>query len=320
MTFDLRFPGSASTRAPKPAGVRTPRVSVGMPVYNGERFAAEAIDSILRQTFADFELIISDNSSTDRTEHICRAYAARDRRVSYFRSAENVGAARNVRRVFELSSAPYFKWAFHDDICEPRFLETCVAVLDRSPSVVLCHPRSAFIDEHGRFLREHNVGCDLRSPLPSDRARQYLLECSNAFHPVFGLIRRTALERTSLIAPYINSDLVLILQLALQGEVHEVADQLFLCRDFPGRTNRRYNTYAEMVAWHDPAKKSRWQFPCWRVAWELARSIGRAKLAPREAAACYWALLKWCRWGYKHYIREIIYAGRAIGPRTFAAR
>ncbi len=290
-----------------------------MPVYNGERFVAEAIDSVLRQTYSDFELIISDNASTDRTEDICRAYAAEDKRVKYYRNSENVGASRNVRRVFELSCAPFFKWTHHDDICGPRFLEKCVSVLDQFPNVVLCHPRSAFIDEHGTILREHNVSCDLRSPRPSDRARQYILESIYAFHPVFGLIRRAALEKTSLVAPYINSDLVLILQLALLGEICEIPDQLYFCRDHSERTNRRYRTYAELVAWHDPSKRSRWQFPRWRVALELARSINRAKLEPREAVACYWALLKRCRWEYKGYIREIIYAGREIGPRTFWA-
>jgi hypothetical protein len=123
------------------------------------------------------------------------------------------------------------------------------------------------------------------------------------------------LEKTSLIAPYINSDLVLILQLALLGEIYEVSDQLFFCRDYSGRTNRRFRTYAELIAWHDPSKGSRWQFPVWRVAAELARSIYRAKLEPREAVSCYWTLLKWCRWNYKAYIHEIIHAGRDTGPR-----
>lgn len=318
MTFHSQSLGSERTPAPMPTTAHTPRVSIGMPVYNGERFVAEAIDSVLQQTYSDFELIICDNASTDRTEEICRAYASKDPRVRYYRNSQNIGAGGNVQRVFELSNAPYFKWAFHDDICGPRFLEKCVPVLDQCPNVVLCHPRSAFIDEHGKFLREHTVTCNLRSASPSDRARQYLLESTSAYHPVFGLIRKIALEKTSLIAPYINSDLVLILQLALLGEIYEVSDQLVFFRDHSGRTNRRFQTYAEMVSWHDPSKRSRWQFPRWRVVLELARSINHARLDPRGAVDCYWALLKWCRWDYKGYIREIIYAGRSIGPRTFA--
>ena len=107
-----------------------PRVSIGMPVFNGENYLAEALDSLLTQTFSDFELIISDNASTDKTEEICRAYAVRDQRIRYFRNQENLGASRNYNRVFELSSGEYFKWAAHDDLCAPEFLGRCVDVLD----------------------------------------------------------------------------------------------------------------------------------------------------------------------------------------------
>lgn len=296
-----------------------PRISVGLPVYNGERFVAEAIDSVLQQTYSDFELIISDNASTDRTEEICRAYVSQDQRVKYYRSAENVGAARNIRHVFERSSAPYFKWLCHDDTCGPRFLEKCVTVLDECPNVVVCHSRSAFIDEQGNFLREHNVGCHLQSSRPSDRARQYILQSTDSYHAVYGLIRKAALKKTSLLAPYVNSDVVLILQLALLGEIYEVSDVLLFFRDHLDRTNHRFKTYAEIVSWHDPSKQSRWQFPRWRVMLELARSISRTGLEIKGAVDCYWALLKWCRWNYKGYMQEIVYAGRSIGPRTFSS-
>src|SRR3712207_6191103 len=113
---------------------QSPKVSIGLPVYNGEKFIREAIDSILNQTFEDFELIISDNASTDETAAICQTYAAQDRRVRYFRNLENIGAAGNHNRVFEAASGKYFKWAAHDDLCGPNFVAECVNVLDRDPS------------------------------------------------------------------------------------------------------------------------------------------------------------------------------------------
>jgi glycosyltransferase involved in cell wall biosynthesis len=122
--------------------MRTPRVSIGLPVYNGENYLAETLDSILAQTFTDFEVIISDNASTDRTETICRQYAAQDRRIRYLRNTSNLGAAKNYNRVFELSQGEYFKWNGHDDPLAPVFLERCVAVLDRHPGVVLCFARN----------------------------------------------------------------------------------------------------------------------------------------------------------------------------------
>jgi glycosyltransferase involved in cell wall biosynthesis len=115
-----------------------PRVSIGLPVYNGERFLKDALDSILSQTYRDFELIISDNASSDHTEEICRRYAARDERVRYYRYDNNVGAARNFNRVFQLSRGEYFKWAAHDDICSPGFLQRCVKILDSDTAVVVC--------------------------------------------------------------------------------------------------------------------------------------------------------------------------------------
>src|SRR5687767_6137887 len=106
-----------------------PALSIGLPVYNGERYLREAIGSILSQDFTDFELIISDNASTDGTAAICAFYAARDARIRYHRSETNLGAAPNHRRVFELARAPFFKWAAHDDSGSPQLLERCVQTM-----------------------------------------------------------------------------------------------------------------------------------------------------------------------------------------------
>ena len=104
-----------------------------MPVYNGQNYIVQALDSLLSQTYSDFELIISDNASTDSTQDICKDYASRDARISYVRQVENLGAIPNFNRVFELSRGQYFKWASHDDLCEPTCLERCVEVLEHQP-------------------------------------------------------------------------------------------------------------------------------------------------------------------------------------------
>jgi len=126
-----------------------PRVSIGVPVYNGESYLACALDSMLGQTYGDFELIISDNASTDRTPEICRQYAARDPRVRYLREEQNRGLAWNFNRVVEVSRGDYFKWAAYDDVCAPSFLARTVEVLDNDPHVILATSVAALIDAQG---------------------------------------------------------------------------------------------------------------------------------------------------------------------------
>ena len=136
-------------RCPSSDDAVTPAVSIGLPVYNGEAHLAEALDSLLAQTFSDFELIISDNASTDRTAEICRAYAARDPRIRYTRQEQNRGAAWNYNRVFALASGRYFKWFSHDDLCSQNYFERCVEILERDPAVVLSYGKTTLVDESG---------------------------------------------------------------------------------------------------------------------------------------------------------------------------
>ncbi len=147
-----------------------PRVSIGLPVYNGENYLKDAIDSILSQTFTDFELIISDNASTDRTQDICQAYAVKDPRIRYYRIKQNQGAARNFNRVFELSLGGFFKWAAHDDIIASDYISKCVEVLDKDESIVLCNSKVKFINNYGKIIEDYNISSDkTNSQKPQDR-------------------------------------------------------------------------------------------------------------------------------------------------------
>ena len=132
--------------------ISQPRVSIGLPIYNAEQFLEETLRSLLSQTVPDFELIITDNASTDNTQNICQAYAARDDRIRYYRNEQNIGCDPNFNRVFSLSRGKYFKWAAFDDVCAPNFLEVCLEVLDNEPQVILCYPKTKLIDLEGKFL------------------------------------------------------------------------------------------------------------------------------------------------------------------------
>jgi glycosyltransferase involved in cell wall biosynthesis len=284
-----------------------PRVSIGMPVYNGEGFLKEALDSILAQTFQDFELIISDNASSDRTQEICRAYAAQDRRIRYYRNEENLGAAWNYNRVFKLAGGEYFKWAAHDDLCAPEYLERCVEVLDRNPAVVLCYSRTAIIDDQGRHTQYYSDGLDLRSSRPDERyvgfhrRFRFFGKCN----AIFGVIRTSALKLTPLIGNYTSSDKILLGELALLGEFWEIPDHLFFRRDHPQMSVRANPRIEERAVWFDPSNRGKIQLPRWRWLFEYVSSIRRVRMSWYEKTRCYAQMGQWVVWNWSKLKDEL---------------
>src|SRR5262245_7900591 len=213
-------------------GNRIPRVSIGMPVRNGQRFIREAIDSLLAQTFGDFELIICDNASTDQTEMICRDYQTRDPRVRYFRNQEDLGPAGNHNKCFNLSRGQYFKWHAHDDVCDPTYLARCVEVLDGDPNVVIAYPGTLIIDESGRPIDEYKFRLATDRPSVSRRFAELVLVNHRKHRAVeiFGLMRVSALLQTPLEGAYARGDSVLLARMALLGRFVELPERLFLSR------------------------------------------------------------------------------------------
>jgi glycosyltransferase involved in cell wall biosynthesis len=237
------------------------RVSIGMPVYNGEQFIAEAIDSILAQSFRDFELLISDNASTDATQQICERYAEREPRIHYSRLPENLGAARNYNRVFEMSSGTYFKWAAHDDILHPDFIKRCVRAfesLETPPALI--YPQGEFIDATGKTIgQDHNsMNADSRWPARRVLKLFQILQDKPMVTAVFGLFRRDILNRTSLIGSFVSSDYVLLLQAALLGNIIQLnGDPLFQRRIHANMSRKANVTDEEVLRWFDPSAVSR---------------------------------------------------------------
>lgn len=267
-----------------------PRVSVGMPVYNGERYLELAIASILGQDLTDFELIISDNASTDGTEGICRRFAAADSRIRYARNSVNLGAAANYNTVFHMARARYFKWASHDDVCAPALLRRCVDVLDNSPpTVALCYPKTLLIDENGRELGSYEDRMDVRFAKPHQRLFHVLkhLEMCNV---VFGVIRTDVLRHTRLIGGYQSSDMVLLAELSLLGEFWEVPERLFMRRRHAEASVAANPKPVQRALWFDPANAKRRvlpRLPKLRLAMEHIRGITCAPITDCERLRCY---------------------------------
>ena len=265
-----------------------PRVSIGVPVYNGERYIAETLDSLLAQTFEDFELIICDNASTDRTEQICRTYAESDARIRYVRNAENFGAARNYRRAFELSSGEYFRWANCDDLFAPEGLARCVAVLDREPSVVLTYPKTKLVDERGGVVSEYEDGLHLQSPKASERFA-LLFSKMRLVNVIYGLMRANVLRHTGLLRNFPGGDIPLVAELTLYGKFWEIPEFLFYRRFHPAASSSYRDDVSRSQEFFDPKTKGRMSLMEWRQLWAHGRSVMQAPLdfAEKMRLGCF---------------------------------
>lgn len=279
------------------------RVSIGMPVYNGEKYIAQALESFLKQTYTELELIISDNGSTDRTPEICEAFSRRDTRIRYMRSDRNRGASWNFNNVFQLAHGEYFKWAAHDDCCAPDYLAKCVEVLDRDDQIVLCHSGTKLIDRWGKPVIE-KIGENtteaafssmtraertrrLDSPRARDRFWDVIVNTRLCFE-VFGLIRRHALENSSLIGPYYGSDKVLLAELALRGRFHVIAEDLFLRRCHSDQSSILKGKLRQ--SWINPHPTNYMKAPEIRCFIGYCRALWTAQLGIVDRIGCHGAL------------------------------
>lgn len=278
------------------------RVTIGMPLYNAERYVVEAIDSILAQTFKDFVLIISDNGSTDRTQAICEAYAAKDPRVQYHRYEENRGSTWNFNNVFHLAKTPYFKWAGYDDNLAPEMLELCVHVLDREAEVVLAYPWTQIIDGESKVLGPYTDNVELRSPRPHLRLQRYL-QNARMVDGIHGVFRSQALAQTALLDTYIASDKVLIAEVVLYGEIREIPVHAFYRRIHEQISTIAYSEY-ELRAFYDPKKKGTYSLPHLEMYLNYMRRTLRTPMSPVDKARCVGVLLA-ILLRPKHWIRMV---------------
>lgn len=251
------------------------RVSIGLPVYNGERFLCETLDSLLAQTFADFELLISDNASTDRTEEICRAYSERDARIRYVRNENNVGVYRNFNHVFLRSSGTYFKWASADDVCGHELLAQCLQILENNPAAVLAYAKTRFIDDAGLPLDIVDQGWNLQSGSAQERFR-YVIYAGHWTNVVFGVIRSQVLAQTRLFPIYNSGDYRLLGELSLAGKFVETSDYLMFRRIHQHASSQ--NTAAEWQTKFYTGTRGHPGLPFWHLCIDHYTTILRSRL------------------------------------------
>ena len=224
-------------------GSNAPLVSIGLATYNGARFLAKSLDSLLEQDYPNWELLISDNCSTDDTEAIALAYAGRSRRIRYVRQAANLGVIANFNFVLGQATGVYFMWAADHDLWDRTFISSCVRALEADPAAVLAYPQSLLIDADGTTIEEMDDQIELGQPRALDRYKHLIWRLSIC-NMIYGVARRDALVATAGFADVLAADRLVLARLALQGTVLRTGGHLYLRRrnrppETPNEARRR---------------------------------------------------------------------------------
>jgi glycosyltransferase involved in cell wall biosynthesis len=272
-----------------------PRLTIGLPVYNGEKYLAASLDALLGQSFEDFELIISDNASTDDTAGICRRYLKQDSRIRYIRQPRNLGAAPNHNFVVGQARGELFKWASGDDLYARDLVEYCIDALDEYPHVVLAHSWTALIDSSGHMTEAIEYPLATASLRAPERFRSMLY--GKAGDDSYGVIRTEVIRRTSLHGSYHHADRTITTEFALHGPFYQVPDWLYFRRDHPDRAERARPTVRARCANLDPRRASRLRHPTVRLyaeyLWGYVAAIRHAPLSRTDRRECYRSLVQW---------------------------
>lgn len=279
-----------------------PRLSIGLMVYNGENYLGEALESLLGQSYEDFELIISDNASTDGTAGICRRFKKLDSRVRYIRQPRNIGAALNRGFLVSQSRGDLFMEACHDDLWARDLLKHCVAALDENPCAVLAHCRVAAIDEDGNVTQALDYPLETDSPRAPERFRSLLFGDGCDDYGLIraeegsGIIRADVLRRIAPLDSYYHADRVPVIEMALHGPFHQVPDWLYFRRDHHARAARAPSVRS-WCANLDPRRADSVRHPMVRLygeyIWGFATAVRRAPLSSRDRNECYRHLAAW---------------------------
>ena len=265
-----------------------PLVSIGLPVFNGAMYIQHALDSLLAQSYANFELNISDNASTDGTEEICRVYAAKDPRVHYYRHAHNVGFMGNWRRALQLAAGEYFMWTAHDDCWSMHYIGTLLECLLACPGAILAAGRTLYIDVDGHpHPRADPDDAPVRHGNGNLSIAKQLLQQHAAQGWVHGLFRRDDLLRLVpmfFAADPWGADVIFMLELCLRNAIVG-SDAAVLYKRVTGGVSGP-KTARQRVKWQ-----------CW-FAGALLPVIRQSSLSTKEKREVFHAYVLYLKWLY----------------------
>jgi glycosyltransferase involved in cell wall biosynthesis len=284
---------------------RLPRLTIGLPVYNGEAYLTESLESLLGQTFEDFELLISDNASTDGTAEICHQYLKQDPRIRYVRQPQNIGLAPNRNFVVSQARSEFFKEAAHDDLYARDLLQRCVNALDERPDFILAHAWEALIDTAGAVIKAEDYPVASDSLRAADRFRSMLFDGWG--DDGGGVIRTQVLNRVAPLGSHHFADRTFVTELGLHGPFYQVPDWLYFRRERP---EVQATSMRVRCAYHDPRRANRLLHPAARLygeyVWAYAAAIRRAPMSGAEKHECYSYLALWIGSRTAPFARRVI--------------
>jgi glycosyltransferase involved in cell wall biosynthesis len=283
--------------------MHSPAISVGMPAYNASKTIAAAIESLLNQTFRDFELVISDNASTDDTLEICTHFARQDGRIRVVRQPRNIGANSNYNSVAKLARAKYFKWASANDLLHPMFLERCIAELDANPACVLCIPRTRlFADDPA--LGEDYV--EFAKPCGDNAIERFreVLERQRLNNVMNGVVRREVLAAIGFAPAVMGADAHMIAELALHGKIIEIPETMFYRRMTPETATALQSEAGKYLHVYGNGAWRR-LFANWRRCAFTTRAVLRAPLCSSDRAAGLAYVSRYWIWHWRGLLGDI---------------
>lgn len=290
-----------------------PRASLAVPVRNGEAFLRRCLDSALAQDYQDFEVVVSDNASDDRTPEILAEYAARDPRVRVFTNEADIGLIENVNRVFHLSRGEYFRWLGADDWLEPTYLSRCVPSLDAHPEAVgVTTGFRAHVDS-GESRCEEYRGEVPDGPDPARRLARMLwfFHANDLYYdPVYSLFRREALARTQLIRVMTCADMMLACELCLLGPLVHLPEPLSHRR----RAYQEFEDRTWLMKRYHPTRWRRVSAGPLRIGAVLLSIVAGADMDTGARLRSLWPVgVFTAKQARRHYVRSLTNLRRRLG-------
>lgn len=251
------------------------RVTIAVPVYNGGAYLHAALDSAVRQTHPDVEVVVFDNASTDNTREIAESFGGAVRLVT---SDVNKGSAWNFNRAALECRTPFFMWLAADDVLDPRFVATCMQALEANASAEFALTGINYVDPDGLPIRAILEDGRLGDARLAVRCRSYLDR--SRWTEVYSLYRTACLTSTSLFRPVFASDVLLVWEMVLRGPAAIVPQALLSYREYPTKTVQEM---AESLLATDDLP--RWpKLTMWRRLWAMVGDAPALDAPARRAA------------------------------------